>query len=144
MRHKKQEDICAGSVLIYKNFVVLLYDHKRRYYVQPHGHLEKGEIFKETALRETREETGYINLRYVKKLGQHQYHFISANRVIYKKVHIYLVELVNLKKGKKARYLNEHFSNRFFSFSEAIRKARWEEDKKFIRRAQQHLFHIRN
>src|SRR3990167_5118119 len=115
MTMKKEKFVSAGSILFYQGKIVLLFHHKRREYVFSQGHQEKGETLKQTALRETREETGFQNLRYVRRLGQHQYDFIQDGIKYYKTVHIYLVELLNKIKKSNTQMPNEKFSNRFFS-----------------------------
>ncbi|MBN1383455.1 MAG: NUDIX domain-containing protein [Elusimicrobia bacterium] len=61
----------------------------------PKGHIEKGESVKTTALREVREETGFI-CRIVKPLGDTRYSFKRGNKFVNKKVVWFL--MVPLKK----------------------------------------------
>jgi len=45
------------------------------------GGLDAGESFREAAIREVREETGYVNLKYIKELGGEQHnHFFAAHK----------------------------------------------------------------
>lgn len=49
--------------------LLLLHKHEQNEYVLPKGHVEPGETLEQTALRETREETGYSHLRLLANLG---------------------------------------------------------------------------
>lgn len=59
----------------------------------PKGHLEEGETSEEAAIREIREETG-VESKIVELLGQNKYVFRFRDKLIRKKVDIYLLELV--------------------------------------------------
>jgi ADP-ribose pyrophosphatase YjhB (NUDIX family) len=87
------EAISCGGVVIYKGKVLLLYKNQNGRYmgwVMPKGALESGETYKQTALREVREETG-VHARIVQYIGKTQYHFRGNEEVISKTVHWYLM-----------------------------------------------------
>ncbi|MBU3918935.1 NUDIX domain-containing protein [Patescibacteria group bacterium] len=128
----KTKAVCASVVMFYKNKILLLYDHKWKHYVLPQGHKENKEVLKNTALREASEETGFKNLKVVKKLKKYQYHYSENNKIIYKTIHVYLVEILNPSKTKRKLEPHEKYSNNFFKTNEAIKKARWPQDKKVI------------
>lgn len=139
MAIKKEKFVSAGSILFYQDKIVLLFHYKRREYVFSQGHQEKGETLRQTALREAQEETGFQNLRYVRRLGQHQYNFVQDNIKYYKTVHIYLVELLDKVKKSNTQMPNEKFSNKFFSYSEAMKRLKWEADRKLLRKARRFI-----
>lgn len=129
----KKREFCASSVLFYKNKFLLLYDNNCKHYVLSQGHQRKKEKLSLTALREAREETGYQNLKLIKKLKQYQYHFKKQETIIYKNVQPFLIEILNNSKDKKSLLTHEDYSNSFFSFQKAIKKLRWPQDKKLLK-----------
>ena len=128
--HEVKREICATSVLFYKDKILLLFDQNYKHYVLPQGHTRKNEHPSETAIREAKEETGFTNLKLIKKLGQYQYHFCKDEKLIYKKIIVYLIEILNQKKVKKMVSQRENFINRFFLPTKAIEKLQWPQDKK--------------
>jgi len=85
--------LSCGGVVIHKGKVLLLYKNQNGRYigwVMPKGTTEEGESFKQTALREVKEETGVI-ARIVKYLGKTQYNFHGGSDTISKTVHWYLM-----------------------------------------------------
>lgn len=135
MKIRKEKFTSAGSILFYRNKIVLLFHHQKRIFVLPKGRRKKGETLKQTALRETMEETGFRHLQYVRKLGRHQYIFVQGNAKNIKTVHVYLVELLDKTKKSKTQMPNEKFSNRFFPYAEAMKRLKWEADRKLLRKA---------
>ncbi len=84
--------VSCGGVILHKGKILLLYKNQNGRYigwVLPKGTVEQGESFKETALREVKEETG-TNAKIVKYIGKTQYSFRAAEEVINKTVHWYL------------------------------------------------------
>lgn len=136
---KKIGEICAATVLFYNDKILLLYDQNRNHYVLPQGHSEKGENLRQTAVREAREETGYSNLKLMKKIKRYQYHYLRSDKIIYKIIHVYLIRILSLVSVKKKFSRHESYTNHFFSFSEAIKQARWPQDKELIRLGRDYL-----
>jgi len=129
---KKVKEICAAVVLIYNNKVLLLYDKNWDHYVLPQGHRKARESLHQTATRETKEETGYNDLKLIKKIKQYQYHYSKGNKIIYKKIHVYLVKILSLTNQKKQLDEHENYANCFLGFNEAIKRAHWSQDKELI------------
>ena len=85
--------VSCGGVILHKGKILLLYKNQNGRYigwVLPKGTVEPGESFKETALREVKEETG-INAKIVKYIGKTQYSFRAGEEIINKTVHWYLM-----------------------------------------------------
>ena len=83
----------CGGVVIFRGKILLLYKNYRNKYegwVLPKGTVEAGEEFKETALREVKEETG-VEETIVKYVGNRQYSFNTSQDVVMKEVHWYLM-----------------------------------------------------
>lgn len=129
---EKVKEICAAVVLIHNNKVLLLHDKNWNHYVLPQGHRETGESLCQTALREAKEETGYSDLELIKKIKQYQYHYPKGDKVIYKNIHVYLVKILSLASQEKQLDKHENYINCFFGFNEAIKRARWPQDKELI------------
>lgn len=102
----------------------------------PQGHIEKSESEKDALLREIAEETGFIEVRVIKKIKTYQYNYINECEIVYKKIHVYLVELMGKKKIKKKLEPHEKYANHFFEFRDAIKYARWPQDKQIIKQIQ--------
>lgn len=137
--NQKFYEICASAILVYKNKFVLLYDCKKNHYVLPQGHKRKNEQLLNTALRETKEETGFQELIPIKKLGKYQYHFKKGKKIIYKTIHVYLIKVVNNKRLRNTQKANENFKVYLSLFKDAIKKVNWEQDEKYIRLAKRFL-----
>lgn len=87
------ETVSCGGIVIYRGKILLLYKNQNGRYmgwVMPKGTVEPGETYKETALREVKEETG-SSARIVKYIGKTQYTFQGNNDTINKTVHWYLM-----------------------------------------------------
>ncbi len=137
--YTKTKEVCAGSVLFYKDKILLLYNHRRKHFVQSQGHQKKNESLSQTALREAKEETGFKNLKVIKKLGKYQYHFQQGNKITFKTIRVYLIAILNRIKSYRTQMPNEKFSNHFFSIQKAIEKVQWKQDKKYIHLARKYL-----
>ena len=87
------EATSCGGVVIFRGKILLLYkNYKNKYegWVLPKGTVEEGEEYKETAIREVKEETG-ASAAIIKYVGQSQYTFNTTNDLIVKDVHWYLM-----------------------------------------------------
>lgn len=87
------EAVSCGGVVIYRGKILLLYKNQNGRYmgwVMPKGTIEQGESFKETALREVKEEAG-ISARILKYIGRTNYIFQGNLGSINKTVHWYLM-----------------------------------------------------
>jgi 8-oxo-dGTP pyrophosphatase MutT (NUDIX family) len=129
---EKVKDTCASVVLVHDNKVLLLYDKNWNHYVLPQGHKEEGETLRQTAIRETKEETGYNDLELIRKIKQYQYHYPKDDKIIYKSIHVYLISILSLSREDRKFEKHENYTNHFFEFNEAIARARWPQDKEVI------------
>ncbi len=85
--------VSCGGVVIYKGKVLLLYKNQRGRHVgwvMPKGTLLEGETYKQTALREVKEETS-VAAEIVKYIGKTEYDFRGFEGMIKKTVHWYLM-----------------------------------------------------
>ncbi len=87
------EATSCGGVVIFRGKILLLYKNfKNRYegWVLPKGTVEEGEDYKETALREVKEETD-VSAQIIKYVGKSTYTFNTPQNVVNKDVHWYLM-----------------------------------------------------
>ena len=119
------EATSCGGVVIFRGKILLLYkNYKHRYdgWVLPKGTVEAGEEYKETALREVKEETN-VAASIIKYVGKSQYTFNTPNDTVVKDVHWYLMmadsyHSISIMKHiicsnfqMKSRYWKKHIAN---------------------------------
>ena len=75
-----QATSCGGVVIFRGKILVLYKNFKNKYegWVLPKGTVEEGEDYKETALREVKEETG-VSAQIIKYVGKSQYTFSAPS-----------------------------------------------------------------
>ena len=87
------EATSCGGVVIFRGKILLLYkNYKNKYegWVLPKGTVEPGEEYKDTAIREVKEETG-ANATIIQYVGKSQYTFTVPEDTVEKEVHWYLM-----------------------------------------------------
>lgn len=124
--------VSCGGVVIHKGKILLLYkNYKHRYegWVLPKGTVEEGEDFKDTALREVREEAG-VNCSIIKYIGKSQYAFMVAHEQITKDVHWYLMKAQNYySKPQKEEYFVD---SGYYKYHEAIHLVKFPNEKHIL------------
>ncbi len=101
----------------------------------PKGRIQRGEAFWEAALREIREETGYL-CRLRQTLKTTKYIFHSDTTKIRKTVHWFLVEPIRQAGEPNPREVKEVA---WFTFSEAQEKLSYRSDRGLLRFAEEAL-----
>ena len=71
--------ICAGGVIINNKQEVVIVNQNHDSYSLPKGHVDKGESYLDAAKREIYEETGIINLEYLRDLGSYNRYKIGLD-----------------------------------------------------------------
>ena len=125
----------AGGVLIDRDQVLLIRTRTRRgqtVWTFPKGRIRQGEAFWEAALREIREETGYL-CRLKQKLQATNYILHSDTTQIRKTVHWFLVEPIRQAGTPNPREVKEIA---WFPFPEALEKLTYESDQGLLRVAE--------
>ncbi len=129
------EAVSCGGVVIFRGKVLLLYkNYKNKYegWVLPKGTVEEGEEYKETALREVREETG-VKAQIIKYVGKSNYTFNTATDTVNKDVHWYLM-MADSYYSKPQR--EEFFMDSgYYKFHEAYHLLKFPNEKQILEQA---------
>ena len=129
------EATSCGGVVIFRGKVLLLYkNYKNKYegWVLPKGTVEEGEEYKETAIREVKEETG-VSASIIKYIGRSQYSFSTPVDVVEKDVHWYLM-MADSYYSKPQR--EEYFlDSGYYKFHEAYHLLKFPNEKQILEKA---------
>ncbi len=123
----------AGGIVYRKNDnnveILLIQDAKNRWTI-PKGHIEEGEIAKDTAAREIREETGLEKLRVLNWLGKINFRYRRQQSLVLMTTEIFLVEA----QGDTNKLKPEDWMNgiKWFPAKEALDKIEYEDIEKII------------
>ena len=113
------EATSCGGVVMYRGKILVLYKSYRNKYQGwglPKGTVEAGEDYKDTAVREVREEAG-VQASIIKYVGKSQYSFSVPEDTVEKDVHWYLM-MANSYHSKPQR--EEYFvDSGYYKFHEA-------------------------
>ena len=129
------EATSCGGVVIFRGKILVLYkNYKNKYegWVLPKGTVEAGEEFKETALREVKEEAG-VDASIIKYVDTSQYSFNIPNDIVEKEVHWYLM-MADSYYSKPQR--EEFFTDSgYYKFHEAYHLLKFSNEKQILERA---------
>ena len=125
----------CGGVVILRGKILVLYKNIRNKYegwVLPKGTVEAGEEYKETALREVREESG-VSASVIKYIGKSQYTFSAPEDIVEKDVHWYLM-MADSYYSKPQR--EEYFQDSgYYKYIEAYHLLKFSNEKQILERA---------
>ena len=130
------EETSAGIVLIRKEngknlFLLLHYPSGHWDFVK--GKMEKGETTHETAIRETKEETGITDVIFFENFEEWiEYNFQYQGELIHKKVVFFLGET----KTKEVVISHEHLDFTWMDYNTAMEKTTFRNAKTVLTRAQ--------
>ncbi len=129
------EAVSCGGVVIHKGKILLLYKNQNGRYigwVLPKGTVEKRESYKQTALREVREEAG-VKAKIIKYIGKTQYSFRITEETINKTVHWYLMSADSFYCKPQAE---EYFADAgFYRRHEAYHLLKFHDEKQIMIKA---------
>ena len=129
------EATSCGGVVIFRGKILLLYKNyknKDEGWVLPKVTVEAGEEFKETALREVKEETG-VSASIIKYVGKSQYTFNTPQDTVTKDVHWYLM-MADSYYSKPQR--EEFFMDSgYYKFHEAFHLLKFSNEKQILEKA---------
>lgn len=129
------EAVSCGGVVIYKWKILLLYKNQNGRYigwVLPKGTVEEGESFKETALREVKEESGATGT-IQKYVGKTQYTFRGSEDMVHKTVHWFLMAANSFYCKPQSE---EYFADAgFYKFHEAYHLLKFNDERQILKKA---------
>ena len=132
--HMVEATSCGGVVIFRGKILVLYKNYKNKYegWVLPKGTVEDGEEYKDTALREVLEETG-VKAEIIKYIGKSQYSFSTAEDIVSKDVHWYLM-MADSYYSKPQR--EEYFvDSGYYKFHEAYHLLKFSNEKQILEKA---------
>ena len=125
----------CGGVVIFRGKILLLYKNVKNKYEGwglPRGTVEPGEEYQETALREVWEETG-ARASIAKYIGQSEYSFNTAEDVVEKVVHWYL--MVGESYYSKPQREEFFTDSGFYKYHEAYHLLKFTNEKQILEKA---------
>ena len=106
------------------------------YWDLPKGHIEKGEKLVDTARRETVEETGLVDIKFIDGFKETiKYFFKHEGKTILKFVTFYLAET----ETKEIKISYEHAGFKWLPYKEAFEQATFKNAKEILKKANEFL-----
>ncbi|QDI89266.1 NUDIX domain-containing protein [Candidatus Nitrosopumilus sp. SW] len=130
------EETSAGIVLFRREdsknlFLLLHYPSGHWDFVK--GKMEKGESTHETAVRETKEETGITDITFLDNFEEWiEYNFQYQKELVHKKVVFFLAET----KTKEVNISHEHLDYTWMDYNTAMEKTTFDNAKTVLTKAQ--------
>ena len=129
-----KEEVSAGIILFNdvdkRKFLLLNYPSKHWDFVK--GKMEKGETPHETAIRETKEETGISDVEFIDGFEEEiEYYFYAENQEIHKKVIFFLGKT----ETTEIVLSHEHLDFIWLEFDNALSKTTYENAKNLLKKS---------
>jgi len=133
-----KEEVSAGIILFNENdkrkFLLLNYPSKHWDFVK--GKMEKDETSHETAIRETKEETGISDVEFIDGFEEEiEYYFYAENQEIHKKVIFFLGKT----ETTEITLSHEHLDFIWLEFDNALNKTTYENAKNLLKKSKMFL-----
>ena len=125
----------AGGVVIRDGLMLVLDRPQRGELRLPKGHIEVGEQARETALRETTEESGYSGLEILADLGTQTIEFDFKGNHIRRLEHYYLMRLLNDEIAERSANDEEQFVPLWLPCEDAVQQLTFNAERAVARRA---------
>ncbi|MDC0041442.1 NUDIX domain-containing protein [Candidatus Nitrosopelagicus sp.] len=133
-----KEEISSGIILFneIKDRKFLLLNYPSRHWDFVKGKMEEGETPHETALRETKEETGISNVEFLNGFKEEiEYYFRADNQDIHKKVIFFLGKT----KTEEVILSHEHLDFIWLDYSNALNKITYKNAKDLLKKSKEFL-----
>ncbi len=129
-----KEEVSAGIILFNdvdkRKFLLLNYPSKHWDFVK--GKMEKDETSHETAIRETKEETGISDVEFIDGFEEEiEYYFYAENQEIHKKVIFFLGKT----ETTEIVLSHEHLDFIWLEFDNALNKTTYENAKNLLKKS---------
>ncbi len=130
----------AGGIIVRGAEALLLRKVTKGEWVLPKGHVEAGETLADAALRETREETGYLNLQLLAELGTLRSEFPFEGRRILRDETYFVMALLDEARATAPTHADAArdqylFERHWWPLNEAAERLSFEPARTFMRRA---------
>ncbi len=129
------EAVSCGGVVICRWKILLLYKNQNGKYmgwVLPKGTVEAKETYRQTALREVKEESGAAG-EIIKYVGKTEYNFKGNDDMVNKTVHWYLMSAASFYCKPQSE---EYFADAgFYKFHEAYHLLKFNDERQILKKA---------
>ena len=131
-----KEEISAGIILFNEDGKFLLLNYPSKHWDFVKGKMEDGETENETAIRETREETGIKDVEFLDGFKEEiEYYFRADNQDIHKKVIFFLGKT----KTTNIILSHEHLDFIWLDYDNALTKITYHNAKNLLKKSKEFL-----
>tara|TARA_B110000438_G_scaffold171452_1_gene163827 strand:- start:5 stop:409 length:405 start_codon:yes stop_codon:yes gene_type:complete len=131
-----KEEVSAGVILFNEDEEFLLLNYPSKHWDFVKGKMEKDETPHETALRETKEETGISDVEFIDGFKEEiEYYFYANNQEIHKKVIFFLGKT----KTTDIILSHEHLDFIWLDFDNALEKITYKNAKNLLKKSRKLL-----
>ena len=126
--------VSAGGVVVDDGRVLVLQRPSRNEVRLPKGHIKPGETVREAALRETSEESGYLDVTIEADLGSQMVTFHHKGRRVVREERYFLMALLR-QRGEPRGGGEAQFEPQWLAWEDALTALSFEAEREWVRRA---------
>ncbi len=128
----------CGAIIFIKNEEIkyLLLEYGLGHWDFPRGLIEENETERETAVREIKEETGIIKIKFIPNFREKIHFFYKKDNVLISKEVIYLLAKSETKEVKLSF---EHTNYKWLNYNEAAKELTFKTSKNALKKANETL-----